>query len=132
MLATFQRAGPLKERIMLEPERIFGKALIFANMRIRGKLRPLLSCVLHQMVLTGKYYPSAKWVVPSPGMGWDLDRANAAWKMMLLPHESSFEDVEFVFSRRSNRYFDRPVTANTLSNTITARHGSAIQTGQMP
>lgn len=118
-------AGPLKQRVVLDPARIFDKAMAFANMRMRGKLRPSLTCVLQQMMLTGKYYPSASWVVPSAGMGWDLDRANAAWKMMLLPRETTFQDVEFVFGRRTNRYFDKPIPEHGLSDCVPANEGNS-------
>lgn len=109
-------AGPLKQRIGLDPGKIFDKALIFANMRMRGRSRPSLSCVLQQMISTGKYYPTAHWVTPTSGMGWDLERANAAWKMMLVPAETTLDDVNFVFGRRKDRYSAPPAPVNTLSD----------------
>lgn len=117
-------AGPLKQRIGLDPNKIFDKALSFANMRMRGKSRPSLSLVLQQMILTGKYYPTAHWVVPTSGHGWDLDRANAVWKMMLLPHETSLDDVKFVFTRRGNRYWDQAPPAHGLSDDAELKQGN--------
>ena len=100
-------AGPLKERIVLEPRKIFDKAVMFYNMRMRHMTRmrmPDLIFVLHQMILTGKYYPSGEWVVPHQGSGWDQERVNACWKMMIDPTHTSIEEVEFLFSKRDNRY----------------------------
>ncbi|MCJ1426806.1 hypothetical protein MMC29_004709 [Sticta canariensis] len=81
-------AGPLEERIGLDPGKIFDKAIIFFNMRMQEKSKPSLSCVLQHMIMSGKYYPTAHWVTPTSGTGWDFDRANTAWKM---PHETSIE-----------------------------------------
>lgn len=61
-------------------------------------------------MLTGKYHPSADWVVPLMGQGLDIERANICWKMCLFPEETSFDEVQFVFGKRGDQYYSKNIS----------------------
>lgn len=99
-------AAPLKHRIALGPNNVFDRAVLFYNFHERKNPRISLPGVLTHMIKTGKYYPSAQWVVPHQGQGWDRDRANTCWRMLIRPEETGIDDVNFVFGKRGDCYYE--------------------------
>jgi len=57
-------AGPLKNKASLTPHNIFHKAAAFHKLSMRAARRVGLHHVLKAMLQTGKYYPSANWIMP--------------------------------------------------------------------
>ena len=100
-------AGPLKNRIMLEPKRTFDKAMIYYNMYCRTNPRVDIETCLLMMLRTGKYYPAAEWVIPHTGQGWDRVRAAIAWRMLIHPEQTTLDDVHCVFGQRIYRYWEK-------------------------
>ena len=93
-------ASPLKTNTILDPANLFYKAALsnrYHHLQNPGvTLNATLTCIMR----TSKYFPSGYWVVPVKGQGWDAERAEVLWNMLLNPQETQLKDVDMVFSRQ--------------------------------
>jgi hypothetical protein len=97
-------AGKLKNRTELKPGNLFRKALNFYQFKLNapGGQRSYLPSILLDMMRTGKYFPSASFVMPYQGSGMDERRAASMWRC-LVDHEAVDEDdITRIFFHCSN------------------------------
>lgn len=115
-------AGPLKNKTMLTPSNLYKRALVYFQMHYKGdKNSCTFQDVLMDMCRTGKYYPSASWVIPFQGKGMSHERAAALWRIMVAPSSTTATHIHKVFffngtapewgafPNDRGRYFDRGV-----------------------
>lgn len=74
---------------------IFQRASAFQ--RLHPHVCDSFRSTLFAMHQSGSYAPDAKWVMSRPGAGMDMDRAEAAWRMMSDPASSTMHDVDMVY-----------------------------------
>lgn len=87
-------AGNLKTRTALTPSSMFTKALVFYSLHAREDRNSCtFQSLLLEMLKTGKYFPTASWVIPFQGRGMSHHRAAALWKMYISPATVTPEDV---------------------------------------
>ena len=102
--------GDLKNKSVISVHTIFERCTTFYKLKMQKFFnRPSIQHVLLRMHKTGKYYPTAAWIVPSGGRGMSLDRANAAWLMSVNPDEVKMDHVVSVYfgdnGFENQRYF---------------------------
>lgn len=79
-------AGNLSKRTQLTPSNIFTKAQVYYSLHARDDRNTVaIQQLLLEMLQTGKYFPSATWVIPFQGHGMDHARAQALWRMYKAP-----------------------------------------------
>ena len=106
-------AGPLKNKLMLNPHNVISKALNFQQFHYKGNRNgATFPRTLRQMLRTGKFYPAATWVIPYGGKGLSYPRMAALWSMLLNPAGTTEDMVHQVFfstgglpPSSANRYF---------------------------
>ena len=82
--------------------------------------------VLLRMVRSGHFYPAGTWVVPTAGKGMVFGRAEACWKMLTVPQETSMMDVHLVFFEDSKfRYTHDQATDITATEEAEINASSA-------
>lgn len=86
-----------KNRVVLIMTNIVDR--VFQWRRFNGK-HPLVvdfNKDLYDMIKTGKYYPSASWVVGVSGRGYEPYRMQSLYKMMVCPVDTSRTHISNVF-----------------------------------
>lgn len=100
--------GELKNRVMLNPNNMFERAQLYFMYRWRGRKGEVdIERVLLRMMRTGKYAPSAQFVIPYQGRGMERRRANALWRMIIAPSTTEQHHINDVFfAREQGRYHE--------------------------
>lgn len=62
-LYTRLAAGPLKNLTVVTSTNLLHKATAFHRIAMGNQVDVALPHVLHEMMKTGKYYPSAQWII---------------------------------------------------------------------
>jgi hypothetical protein len=87
-------AGNLKKRTQLTPTNLFTKAMVFYSLHSRDDRNAVtIQQIILEMIQSGKYFPSATWVIPFQGRGMSHPRAQALWRMYKAPMSVTVEDV---------------------------------------
>lgn len=63
--------------------------------------------VITRMLRSGKFVPSADWVIPVKGNGMELDRAEVAWKVLIDPQNTSMVNTEFLFTKPTGVLYNK-------------------------
>ena len=83
--------------------------LSFYKLKMQNSFnRPSIQHLLLRMHKTGRFYPTASWIVPTGGRGMNIGRANAAWSMSVNPAEVKMHHVVSVYfggGDDNERYF---------------------------
>jgi len=97
-----------KAFIVLSQYSIFQKAAVFHKMYMHVEENHNFRAVLLEMHMSGKYAPDSKWIIQRQGQGMAVDCAEAAWKMMKSPKDSTMNMIEMVYfdMERSNAFAD--------------------------
>lgn len=93
----FGSSEEMKNRVILNSSNILTRAAVFNKYKCRHPIGMSFHNVLVEMHRTGKYIPDAKWLVPVAGKGMQYSRAEAAWRMFLLPEKVTRGDVSLVY-----------------------------------
>jgi len=101
--------GDLKNKSVTSVHTVFERCSTFYKLKMQKFFnRPSIQHVLLRMHKTGRYYPTASWIVPTGGRGMNVDRANAAWLMSVNPAEVKMHHVVSVYfggGDHNERYF---------------------------
>ncbi|KAI5056359.1 hypothetical protein GOP47_0028177, partial [Adiantum capillus-veneris] len=85
--------GELKHRVALTPVNMFDRAYVYMENFVADREGMSLPHTLLRMLATGRYYPSATWVVPKSGSRMELGRAMAIWQSMKEPTSVTLDDI---------------------------------------
>ena len=90
-------AGSIKKKIQLTSENIFEKVEMFARLKLGCSRSHGIVTVIREMIKTGEYYPSARWIIPAQGKGMSVARAQIMYKMVHSYEEITNTDVQYIF-----------------------------------
>ena len=122
------------------PSNVLQKALLYYKCKAKDGTEspPSLLRVLQDMIRTGLFYPSSKWLAPCQGSGMDVGQAAAAWDMLTAPQSCSAQDVYKVFFARNPfnhstpRYFETDPVEETEVDIHRKHHEKWVLLEQLP
>lgn len=98
----------LKHRISLTTSNIFDRAFMYWKFHLKHPIGNDFLGTIHNMIRTGKYYPSSSWITPHQGRGMPLNKINALWNCMVYPKETSYNDVKQIFVQQDEPRENQP------------------------
>ena len=105
--------GDLKNKSVISVHTMFERCSTLSFYKLQNSLnRPSIQHLLLRMHKTGRYYPTASWIVPTSGRGMNIGRANAAWSMSVNPAEVKMHHIVSVYfggGDDNERYFTQDV-----------------------
>ena len=98
---------------------LWGRAHVFYRFNF-CRLGEDMPHALLRMVRSGHFYPAGTWVIPSQGKGMVRSCANACWRMLTDPEQTSMADIAAVFfedcSERYYMHVTDPLSPNKVAN----------------
>ena len=95
-------AGTIKRRVTLTAENIFERAEMYWRHVLGACGRYGFAIVLREMMRSGKFYPSARWIIPTQGRGMSMARAQVMFRMVHSYERTSISDIKLLFFDTTN------------------------------
>jgi hypothetical protein len=90
-------SGSIKKKCTLTAENLFEKIEMYARQNMGCCRQFGIVTVLREMMKTGLYYPSARFVIPAQGRGMNMARAQIMYKMIHTYEAITNTDITYIF-----------------------------------
>ena len=100
-------AGDIKKRVTLTSENFFQRCEMWWRYKTGCDPSVQLDSILRDMMRSGLFYPSTRWITPTQGRGMDKNRARVMFKMIRDYERVGHGDVNVIFfdEGQFDRYF---------------------------
>ncbi|MCO5592475.1 hypothetical protein L7F22_046478 [Adiantum nelumboides] len=130
-LYSLYGADTIKNKVCLTPANIFDRVLMFWTYKLQHPLGTDFLDTVHQMIKSGKFYPSSDWITPYQGRGMQPEKIEALWNCMAFPSAATKADIRSIFvleyayrnaQPRANSGFCQDGQKDTALTTHVRRH----------
>ena len=100
-------AGDIKKRVTLTSENFFQRCEMWWRYKCECDTTIDIITVLRDMMRSGLFFPSARWITPTQGKGMDKNRARVMFKMVRDYERVGYGDVNVIFfdDTHADRYY---------------------------